>query len=352
MTMPTWPERSENLIQNFLAFLRAERCGAENTIDNYQREMRAFAHWLHRHGHPPALAAANRRQIKRYLRDLFAEGKKAVSVRRSLAVLRAFFDYLVNEERIKQNPARLVRSPKVAKPLPRALSLADIDKMVRTIEYTNLGRRAQERRAMNLRDRAIVLTLFASGLRASELCALNLSDLNLKAGFAKVWQGKGGKDAIVPLSPPAIAALKLYLRDARPQLASCESSTRVFLARHGECLTRVRLSQIISDLGQRALGRAIGPHHLRHGFATALLEGGADIADVQALCRHADISSTQIYLHTDTRYVRTNYEKSHPRAVIRKSRATVPERLQGSQPVKVYPAGLQPRSAQPRQISR
>ena len=237
-----------------------------------------------------------------------AEGLTARSAARKLSTLRAFCRLLLDEERIDINPTNGVPIPKVGKALPHFLELSELEKMVQWTE--------KQKDALAVRDKAILLVLFASGLRESELINLKLGDLDLDAGIVKVWNGKGGKDGIAPLSPPAIEALSVYLQVLRPKLDCNGGSPYVFLAgrRHGDQLTRMALFKRIRDIGRNAIGRAASPHQLRHGCATALVKGGADIRDVQAVLRHSDIDTSAIYTHVDITYLRGIYGKSHPRA--------------------------------------
>ena len=310
---PVIPARSDNaqtgrmgtsdLIGSFDNYLRSEKGASDNTCKSYKSDLEQFAEWLRRRR--TSLFETSRTQIQKYLAEMLAKGTSPRSVGRKLATMRTFYGFLVSDEVIKFNPARLVPTPKVGRPLPKALSTAELDKMVRSI---------RGRSALALRDRAILLTAFAAGLRVSELTRLVLADLDLEAGAAKVWKGKGGNDGIVPLSPKAISALRTYISRARPKLANGKNAPFVFLTHAGQGMTRQRAWQLITAIGSAALGKHISPHYLRHGFATALVEGGADIRDVQALCRHADINTTQIYVHTDMTYLRRIYDETHPRA--------------------------------------
>jgi integrase/recombinase XerD len=152
-------------------------------------------------------------------------------------------------------------------------------------------------------------------LRESELAALKVQDVDLQAGAAKVWEGKGRKDGVVPLSPPAIAALKQYLENVRPKFDR-HGSPFLFLGRYERRLSRMAIYLRISRIAIAALGKHVSPHFLRHGFATALVEGGADIRDVQALMRHASVDTTAIYVNIDLAYLRRIYYATHPRARI------------------------------------
>lgn len=284
----------------FASYLRTE-CGAgDNTVASYENDVRKFAAWLL----PKPLTQAQRIDVSRFISAALAEGLSGRSAARRLACLRHFYRFLVDEEEISSEPTRNLPVPKIGKTVPKALSLADLEKMVASLGTSWI----------DTRDKAILLTFFASGLRGSELAALKMQDLDFEAGAAKVWDGKGGKDGLVPLSPPAVAALKHYLEAVRPRLEVQTGTPYVFLGRRGKQLTRQQIYYRVRDIAKTALGKKISPHFLRHGFATVLVEGGADIRDVQVLMRHSDVDTTAIYVHTDLNYLRRAYYASHPRA--------------------------------------
>lgn len=293
-----------DLISRFLAYLRAERGAGENTAACYEHDVRHFAAWLEK-----SLLEATRLDVQRYISHSLSQGISARTVGRRLACLRHMYRFLIDEEEIQKDPTRNLPIPKRWKTVPKPLSQPDLEKMVGSLGSSWKA----------IRDRAMLLTFFASGLRASELAALKIPDLDLEAGAAKVWNGKGGKDGLVPLSPPAIAALKLYLETVRPKFADRGSSSAVFLTTHGGPFTRQQIFHRVRDVARSALGKRISPHYLRHGFATALVEGGADIRDVQVLMRHSSVDTTAIYVHIDLKYLRRWYYASHPRARIVKS---------------------------------
>jgi integrase/recombinase XerD len=278
---------------------------ATNTLASYESDVRKFAEWL---GRP--LAEVQRLDIQKYLSDSIAGGMSGPTAARRLATLRQFYRFLIDEEEVTSDPTRNLPAPKQWKTVPKALSQADLDVMVASLGNSPTA----------VRDRAMLLTFFASGLRESELAALKLQDIDLEAGIAKVWAGKGNKDGIVPLSPPAIAALREYLESVRPKLAP-EGTAVVFLGRRGKSLSRMAIWFRIRNIAQAALGKHVSPHFLRHGFATALVEGGADIRDVQVLMRHSSVDTTAIYIHIDLTYLRRIYYASHPRARIAQAQA-------------------------------
>lgn len=295
----------------FTNYLRLEKRASENTVTNYLSDVRQFEQWLESKDQcAKRLELATREDVQAYVVDRMAKGMSARSARRKLTVLRTFYRLLLDEDLITEIPTRGVPSPKIQKTLPRFLSPEDIDRVVRWVETTQ----DEHYRRCPLRDKAIVLTLFASGLRASELINLKLTDLDLENGSIKVWNGKGGKDGIVPLSPPAVEALKTYIREARPT-HDPELCPYVFLTfHHGGPISRQGLFARLREIARKALGRDVSPHQFRHACATALLKGGADVRDVQAVLRHSDIDTTQVYLHVDVTYLRGVYERSHPRA--------------------------------------
>lgn len=292
---------NNDLINSFLSYLRAERGAGENTLANYGNDVRKFSAWLEK-----PLPQATRINLQKYISDSLQQGIGARSVQRRRSCLRHFYRFLIDEEEIESDPTHNLPVPKGWKTVPKSLSLTDLDSMVASLGSSWL----------DVRDKAILLTFFASGLRESELAALKVQDLDLDAGAAKVWDGKGGKDGIVPLSPPAIAALQEYFANARPKLANGGSEPYVFLGRRGQGLTRQQIYYRVRGIAQAALGRRISPHFLRHGFATALMEGGADIRDVQVLMRHSSVDTTAIYVHIDLKFLRRIYYASHPRARI------------------------------------
>jgi integrase/recombinase XerD len=287
------------LIASFIGYLRAERGAAANTVASYEIDLQKFAEWLEK-----PIATVKRTDLQRYISDLLGTGVSSRTTSRRLSCLRTFYQFLIDEGEVQTDPTRNLPVPKTWRTVPKSLSLADLEKMIASLGASWL----------DVRDKAMLLTFFASGLRASELADLKMCDLNLEGGAAKIWNGKGRKDGIVPLGPPAIAALKLYFGTVRPKFGGVANSAYVFLSRRGQRLTRQQIYYRVRDIAQAALGKRVGAHQLRHGFGTALVEGGADIRDVQVLMRHSSVDTTAIYVHTDLKYLRRIYYASHPRA--------------------------------------
>jgi len=292
---------NNDLVNRFLVYLRAERGASENTLANYENDVRKFSAWLEK-----PLSETSRIDLQKYISDSLKQGISARSVARRLSCLRHLFRFLIDEEETGIDPTRNLPVPKAWKTVPKSLGLADFDSMIASLGSSWL----------EIRDKAILLTFFSTGLRESELAALKVQDLDLVAGAAKVWDGKGGKDGVVLLNPRAIAALTEYFENVRPKLANGGSEPYVFLGRRGRGLTRQQIYYRVRDIAEAALGKRISPHFLRHGFATILMENGADIRDVQVLMRHSSVGTTSIYVHIDLKFLRRIYYDSHPRARI------------------------------------
>jgi integrase/recombinase XerD len=316
---------SEELIKRFFAYMRAERGAAENTVESYGLDLRKFSAWFKQ-----PLTTVQRQDLSAYAVERLASGLSPRSVTRMIKTFRTFFRFLIDDEEIAHDPTLGVPLPKFSKRLPDIARHNDVDKMVASLDDSTLGSR----------DRAMLLLFFGSGLRESELANLKLHDIDLQTGIVKVWAGKGGKDAVLPLSDSAIEALKRYLEVARPKLAEFGITSKGYIStpylflgkRCGNRMTRQNVYYRVRDIASAALGRKVSPHQLRHGFATVLVENDADIADVQALMRHARVSTTQIYLHLDLNYLKEKYHASHPRARIADQNPGLFDALPGAKP--------------------
>jgi integrase/recombinase XerC len=246
--------------------------------------------------------------IRGFISEQINKGKSKTTVSRKLATLRSFFSYLYQEGYVKINQAKLVPAPKTLKHLPNFLSVDDAFNLVQTPEGIGL---------LPVRDRAILELLYSSGLRVSEVAGLNIDDLNVKDGMVKV-RGKGKKERIVPVGNKAMDALKSYLIERKlykKKKSISDSDNALFLNRHGERLTDRQIRRIVVKYA-RAIGinGQIGPHTLRHTFATHLLFGGADLRVIQELLGHSSLSTTQKYTHLDIGHLIDVYDKAHPLA--------------------------------------
>lgn len=294
----------EQWIQEFLNYIAVERGLARNTCEAYRRDLRQFAARLSGQGNL-ALDQIEPSTLVEYLQYLQTLGLQAASVTRKLAALRSFFQYLVRERQLKKDPSATLDSMKIPRKLPKALSEADVKKL---LEQPGASRPA------DLRDRAMLEVMYASGVRVSELISLKISDINREMGYLRCF-GKGSKERIVPMGLVALDAVEDYLNRARPKLARRFSGEILFLNHLGRKLSRQGFWQIIQAAARRVgIETTVTPHMLRHSFATHLLDHGADLRSVQEMLGHADISTTQIYTHVSRRRIREVYDKAHPRA--------------------------------------
>lgn len=301
------PPSLDLAIQQFLDHLKVERELSAATLEAYGRDLAAFAGFVA--GRDVKAAAAVRTiDVLDYLAHLTAGGLAARSQARRLIALRQLFKFLKAERVCETNPTEDVDLPRFGRRLPDFLSVDEVDRLLAAPD------RKTERGA---RDGAMLETLYATGLRVSELVKLRLGDLNFDAGYLVAY-GKGKKERLVPLGEVAIASLRQYVQDSRPRFlrkGSARAGDALFLTRLGRRMTRQGFWKL---LGRHAVAagivKAISPHKLRHSFATHLVERGADLRAVQAMLGHADIGTTEIYTHVSRRHLRAVYDKFHPRA--------------------------------------
>jgi integrase/recombinase XerD len=300
-------------IDKFLNYLVVEKGFAENTKLAYQNDLHQLASFVEeeaaRRGTIPPWAAFDRESMLRYLLELKERRYAATTVARKVAAVKSFFSFLVAEGTLRDNPTRDMPSPKVGRSLPKPISIAQ----ARLLLEQPSKRSTIEAK----RDRAMLELLYATGMRVSELVALNIVDINIDNVDDSSIRcfGKGHKERLIPIYRQAALILKEYLTQARPQLVRTSEEKALFLNRRGERLTRQGLWQILKGYAKEAgLEAQVTPHTLRHSFATHMLSGGADLRSVQELLGHANISTTQVYTHLTTDHIRRAYEKSHPRA--------------------------------------
>jgi integrase/recombinase XerD len=284
------------LLPDYLAGLLVERGLSGNSVAAYRADLEAFGAWLAQR--ELEAISCERADIRRYLSALRSRGLSARSTARALAALRGFYRYLV-ERGEGSDPTADVEGPKLLRALPHFLSAEEVDALLAAPDTA---------KPLGLRDRAMLETLYATGVRASELVGLLASP-----GYLRVI-GKGSKERIVPLGSQARHWLALYLERTRPGLDK-RRSDRLFLSVRGAGMTRQAFWQLIKRHGRRAgiTGR-LSPHVVRHSFATHLLEHGADLRAVQAMLGHASISTTEIYTHITRERLRKLYDRAHPRA--------------------------------------
>lgn len=290
-------------VAEYLGALQSERGASRNTLAAYRRDLDDFQRFLGHTRMPLARVVPD--DVVRYVERLRRRGLQPSSVGRRLSALRGFFRHLVREGAVERDPTEHVELPRLARPLPKALSRDAAQTLVEAPDTTQ---------PRGVRDRALLELLYATGVRASECLGLRLEDLNLAAGYV-VCMGKGRKQRLVPVGAQALAWLRTYLRDVRPRHTRRRDSGRLFVNPRGGPLSRQSLWAIVRAAAARAGIRGpVSPHVLRHSFASHLLEGGADLRAVQVMLGHADIATTQIYTHLPSSALRRMYRAFHPRA--------------------------------------
>ena len=277
---------------------------SKNTLAAYGGDLARYATWLEERG--VSVEESSEPDVARYLAHLGAQGLSARSQARVLSALRGFYKHLLGEREVRRDPTHLLEGPKLAKRLPVVMTRDEVLRLL-------AAPRGQKPNAV--RDRAMLHTMYAAGLRVSELVRLELGDLHLEARFLNAF-GKGSKRRLVPIGDLAIEALVAYLREVRPRwaLRSGSAVPQVFLTARGTPLTRQAFWKSIKDYARQAeIQKDISPHKLRHSFATHLLLGGADLRAVQSMLGHADIATTEVYTHVTGAHLQHVHRTYHPR---------------------------------------
>jgi integrase/recombinase XerD len=298
------------LTLDFLATLELERGLSRNTLEAYRSDLQQYGAFLGRAGVDPLLARPV--DLLDFVSELAGgrEGKApvgAATLQRKIACLRSFYRHLRREQIIDHDPTAELRPPRLPGRLPKVLSRDEVNRLLSQPKGNSPGA---------LRDRALLETMYASGLRASEAVALELSELDLEEGILRA-RGKGSKERLVPVGSKAVQTLEAYLTRGRPRLVGLRDEPRVFVNLRGTGLSRQGLYKIVQGHARSAgLDHRMSPHTLRHTFATHLLAGGCDLRSLQEMLGHADIGTTQIYTHLSTERLRDVYFEAHPRAQI------------------------------------
>jgi integrase/recombinase XerD len=288
------------LIDQYLDAIWLEKGLSDNTLMSYRRDLTLFQQWLEPRG--MALDRAGRADLLEWLGELARRGQSTRSSARMLSCLRGFYRYLLRENRIPLDPSLNIESPRLGRPLPKSLSEEEVDSLLAQPE---------EDIAIELRDKAMLELLYATGLRVSELVGLKLHQLNLHQGVVKVM-GKGSKERLVPMGEEALYWLQRYLQAGRVELI--KSGDVLFPSQRGQEMTRQTFWHRIKVYAQRAGIRSnLSPHTLRHAFATHLINHGADLRVVQLLLGHSDLSTTQIYTHVARERMKQLHQQHHPR---------------------------------------
>lgn len=298
------------LINDYKSYLKIERGLAKNSIENYSFDVQRLVDYLNSNGIDVSPILIDEEVIQQFVYHIAAELNPR-SRARIISGLKSFFNYLVFENYRKDSPMELIEVPKIGRKLPDTLSVGEIDALIGAIELNKTDR---EGKSQGERNRAMLETLYSCGLRVSELVALKLSDLFFEEGFIKVT-GKGNKQRFVPIGASTQKYINLYITTDRNKLTIQKShEDTLFLNRRGKGLTRAMVFTIIKDLASViGLNKTISPHTFRHSFATHLLENGADLRSIQLMLGHESITTTEIYMHIDRKFLSSILNTYHPR---------------------------------------
>jgi len=289
----------------FRQFLQLERSLSKNSIEAYADDLKKLENYSEgflKHQTPEKFTY---RQLQGFVEWIADFGFSAATQARIISGLKTFYKFMLLENDLKQSPAELLETPKLARKLPSFLSVEEIDRMIACIDRS---------KAEGERNRSIIETMYSCGLRVSELVNLKITDLHLESNYLRIV-GKGDKERLVPIGKPAKRLIENYLHKVRVHLPVKKTAEDIlYLNRRGGKLSRVMVFYIIKDLAENAgIKKVLSPHTLRHSFATHLVEGGADLRAVQEMLGHESITTTEIYTHLDRQYLRDNILSYHPR---------------------------------------
>lgn len=299
----------KNDVDGFLNYMTVERGVSPNTLAAYRSDLTQLAEYLnanHFNGNGSGWEYVDEDMMSQYLLHLHALEYSDTTRARKVASSKSLFGFLLDEGIVNRDPTENISSPRIGRSLPDTLSVEEVDDL--------LASASQQHTPDSIRDRAMFELIYACGLRVTELVSLNLGDLDIEQGSVRCL-GKGGKERVIPVHASAVSALRRYIQEARPTFVKKASERSLFLNRRGQRLSRQGFWLILKAHAKRAgITKKITPHTLRHSFATHLLQGGAPLRHVQELLGHSSITTTQVYTHLTSEHVRTEYDKSHPRA--------------------------------------
>ena len=292
----------EKQIKLFLEFLQNDKKVSDNTLQSYRRDIVYFYKYIE--ANKLNYSKIKEDDIKKYLEYLQEVGKKSSTISRNLASIRSFYQFLIRNKKVKQDPTASIQSPKVEKKAPSVLTAQEVELLLEQPKDVDLK---------GTRDKAMLEFAYATGMRVTEIISLNMEDVNLEEGY--VVCRNGSKERRIPLGTMSLKALKEYIEEARPVLIKDENTKALFVNINGQRLTRQGFWKIVKFYKEQAhITKDITPHVLRHSFATHLLQNGADLKAIQTMLGHSDISSTQIYMKFQDAGLKNVYKKAHPRA--------------------------------------
>ncbi len=294
----------ESYIQQFTYYLKLERSLSDNSIQAYAHDIKLFHQFLHINELEISPSNITDTHIRDFLMYVNGLGLSAYTQARNLSGLKSFFRYLKYEGKIEKDPSELIEAPKLGRKIPECLTVEEIDRILEAIDHS---------KDEGVRNRAILETLYSSGLRVSELVNLEINNVVREIGFLRIL-GKGNKERLVPIGKTALKHIDIYLEHIRNKLNIKKGNEGfLFLNRRGTQLTRVMIFTIIKRLCKEAgIEKNVSPHTFRHSFATHLIEGGADLRAVQDMLGHESITTTEIYTHLDKEYLKYVVNEYHP----------------------------------------
>ena len=292
----------ENNIKNFLEFIKIDKKLSDNTFDSYQRDILQFKEYID--NNKIQYSKLENEEIVNYMDWLKTLNKKPSTISRHLASIRLFYQYLLKNGVVKNDPTKGIQAPKIEKKAPSVLSSQEVSLLLEQPNGEDLK---------SIRDKAMLEIAYATGMRVTEIISLNIGDVDLDA--LSVICKNGNKQRIIPLGKLSLKALQEYINTARPNLIKSEEEKALFVNINGRRLTRQGFWKIIKFYKEQAhITKEITPHILRHSFATHLLQNGADLKSIQTMLGHSDISSTQVYMQFQDDTIKNIYQKAHPRA--------------------------------------
>ncbi|MEG0875787.1 MAG: site-specific tyrosine recombinase XerD [Oscillospiraceae bacterium] len=295
--------RNTECLEKYEAYLTDVKKSSDNTISSYLRDIRQLGTFLFSH-YDEGYDSVTEEELCEYTASMKAQGKSVPTVARSIASIKNFYKFLINEGVVEENPAAGLVPEKAVQRLPQILTGKEVELLLEQPECTDYK---------GYRDRAMLELLYATGIRVSELISLDISDINLAAGIIRCRGNE--KERIIPLYPAAVRALKEYVEFIRPKMLASADELSLFVNVSGERMSRQGFWKIIKTYQTKAkIEKTITPHTLRHSFAAHLLENGADLRSIQEMLGHADISSTQVYSQLVKKQLKDVYNKAHPRA--------------------------------------
>lgn len=299
----------EPVLKQYLNFIKIEKGLADNSAESYENDLRRYFHFLTQNLKMTALGGVTLQHIEKYLEELTSMGLAVSTIARNISSIRNFHEFALVEKLTAANPAELIELPKKASRLPEVLTADEVEEIIRQADRTDDA---------GIRDAAILETLYASGMRVSELTHLDMDRLYFEIGFIRVV-GKGNKERLVPVGEIAQQSVEHYIETARKKFLHPRhpenSKNKLFLNQRGNPLSRMSVWNIVNKYAKKArIKKNVYPHIFRHSFATHLLEGGADLRAVQEMLGHTSIVTTEIYTHVDRTLLHQIHKQYHPRA--------------------------------------